>query len=69
MTKKYDNFTPKNMLVRTAWTGPQPRLTSLHWLGYLPSLALLLYKKKTSGTEVQRTPDVMKVSILIMFNC
>ena len=29
----------KNMLVQSAWTGPQPWLTSLHWLGHLPSLA------------------------------
>ena len=33
-----------------------------HWLENLPSLtspiASLLYKKKTSGTEVRRTPDV-----------
>ena len=40
----------------------QSRLASLHWLGLRPSLlspvALLLYKKKTSGTEVRRTPDV-----------
>ena len=27
-------------------------------LGHLPSLASLLYKKKTSGIEVRRTPDV-----------
>ena len=46
------------------WLGqvPQPRLGSSHWLGHLPSLpspvALLLYKKKTSGTEISRTPDV-----------
>ena len=34
----------------------------MHWLGHLPSLAtsvaLLLYKKKTSGTEVRRAPDI-----------
>ena len=31
------------------WLGQisQPRLASSHWLGHLPSLALLLYKKKT----------------------
>ena len=60
------------MLVRSAWTGPLPRLASSHWLGHLPSLASpvasLLYKKKLSGTEksvteksgteVRRTPDV-----------
>ena len=37
MTPTNINFTPKNMLVRSAW---------------------LLYKKKTSHTEVGRTPDV-----------
>ena len=37
MTLTNINFTPKNMLVRSA---------------------LLLYKKKTSGTEVRRTLDV-----------
>ena len=46
------------------WLGqvPKPWLASLHWLGQLPSLAspvaLLLYKKKTSGTDIRRTPDV-----------
>ena len=45
------------MLVWSAWTGPP----SSHWLGHLPTLAipvaLLFYKKKTSGTKVRRTPD------------
>ena len=43
------------------WLGqvPQPRLASSNWLGRLPSpVTSLLYKKKTLGTEVRRTPDV-----------
>ena len=35
-----------------------PSPSSQDWLGHLPSLASLLYKKKTSGREVRRTPDV-----------
>ena len=39
------------MLVRSAWTGPPaPSLAS--------PVASLLYKKKTSGTDIRRTPDV-----------
>ena len=36
---------------------PSPGLQA-HWLGHLPSLISLLYKKKTSGKEVRRTLDV-----------
>ena len=52
---------------KICWCGrlgqvPQPRLSSSHWLGHLPSLASpvasLLYKKKTSGTDIRRTLDV-----------
>ena len=41
------------MLVRSVWTGPQPRLPAL--------LAPLVYsstRKKSSGTEVRRTLEV-----------
>ena len=59
------------------WCGPlgkvpQPQLTSSHWLGHLPSfaspIALLLYKKKISGTVVRRTQDEMTdQSVTLMF--
>ena len=54
------NFTPKKYASAVGLDrSPSP---SSHWLGHLPSLASpvasLLYKKKTSGTEVRRTPDV-----------
>ena len=49
------NFTPKNMLVRSAWTGV-PASASLRAIA--SPIALLLYKKKTSGAEVRRTPDI-----------
>ena len=56
MTLSNINFTPqKNPVVVSLDRSPSP---SLHWLGHLPSLASLLYKKKTSGTEVRRTLDV-----------
>ena len=46
MTTTNINFTQKNMVVWFAWTGPPA-----------PACKLALYKKKTSGTEVMRTPD------------
>ena len=51
-----------DITLNLCWCGrlgqvPQPWLASLHWLGHLPSLALLLYKKKISSMEVRRTPD------------
>ena len=59
-------MTPTNITLtkKICWCGrlrqvPQPRLASSHWLGHLPSLASLLYKKKkTSGTEISRTPEI-----------
>ena len=52
----------KYLLVRSACRGPQPRLARSHWQGHLPSLASpvasLLYKKKTSGTDIRKTQDV-----------
>ena len=61
MTPTNINFTPKNMLVRSAWTGPPAPARKLE-LAHLPILtspiALLLYKKKQTGTEVKRNPDV-----------
>ena len=56
--------TPTNINAKKiCWCGlfgqvPQPWLASLHLLGHLPSLASLLYKKKTLGTDIRRTPDV-----------
>ena len=55
------NFTPKNMLVHSAWTGPLAPAHKLT-LARTPDqprspFALLLYEKKISGTEVRRTPD------------
>ena len=35
-----------------------PSLTSSHWLGHFPSLVSLLYKKKTSGADIRRTPGI-----------
>ena len=65
---------PKNMTItninftqKICWWGligqvPQSRLASSPCLGHLPSLnspvTSLLYKKKTLGTEVRRTPDL-----------
>ena len=52
---------------KICWCGrlgqvPQPLLARSHWLGHRPSLAspiaLLLYKKKTSGTDIRRTLDI-----------
>ena len=45
MTPTNINFTPKNMLVRSAWSGPPASLRSSTI-------------KKTSGAEVRRTQDV-----------
>ena len=49
MTPININFTPKNMLVQSAWTGPPA--TCPAWLRFST-------RKKISGTEVRRTPDV-----------
>ena len=59
-TLTYINFTPQKYAHCCNWLGqvPQPWLASLYWLGHLPSLASLINKKKTSGTEVRRTLDV-----------
>ena len=40
--------------------GPSPGSQALIGWDTCPSLALLLYKKKISGTEVRRTSDEMK---------
>ena len=37
---------PKNMLVQSAWTGPQPRLASSHLPSLASPVASLLYKEK-----------------------
>ena len=61
--KKIMKTTNLNMWI-LCWCGhfgqvPQPQLANSHWLGHLPSLTLLLYKKKkTSGTDYRRTQDV-----------
>ena len=54
------NFTPKKFAGAVSLNrSPRPGSQGSHWLGHLPSLALLLYKKKkTSGTEVRRIWDV-----------
>ena len=59
MTPAYINFTPKNMLVRSAWTGPPAPACKLA-LTETPAQPHFapLQEKKTSGTEVRRTPDV-----------
>ena len=69
MTPTNINFTPK-----ICWCSrlgqvpqPQPRLASLHWLGHLPSLTSLLYKKK-KGTKVRRTPDVTLRLMFVIIN-
>ena len=59
MTQTNINFTPKNMLVRSAWTSPPApaRKLSLAGTPAQPRFAPT-QEKKTSGTEVRRTPDV-----------
>ena len=67
------NFSP------SVWLGqvPQPRLASSHLPEHLPNLAnpvnSLLYKKKTSGMEIRRTPDINVRFVgfirLVSFNC
>ena len=59
MTPTNINFTPKNMLVRSAWTGPPAPASKLALAGTPAQLRFApLQEKKTSGTEVRRTPDV-----------
>ena len=44
-----------DMLVWSAWTGPQSQLASSNWLGHLCSST----SKKISGMEVRRAPEEM----------
>ena len=46
------------MLVRSAWTGSPAPARKLALAGTPAQFASLLYKKKTSATEIRRTPDV-----------
>ena len=50
----------KNMLVRSAWTGPPAPARKLALAGKptWPRFASLLYEKNTSGKDIRRTPDV-----------
>ena len=72
MTLTNINFSKKICWCGQLGQSPQPWLASLHWLGHLPSLtspiASLLYKKKTSGTEVRRTPDVILRFFVVNFS-
>ena len=57
------------MMVQSAgWTGPP---APAHKLALASLVASLLYKKKASGTEIRRIPDVklrLLVSISVKFN-
>ena len=52
------NFTPKNMLVRSAWTGPPAPACKLALAGIPAEPCFAPLQEKKSGTDVRRTPDV-----------
>ena len=58
MTPTNINFTPKNMLVRSAWTGPRAPARKLALAGTPAQHRFAPLQEKTSGKEVKRTPDV-----------
>ena len=57
MTRTNINFTPQKY-AGAVGLDRSPTPARKHLQGHLPSLALLIYKKKTSGMEVRRTQGV-----------
>ena len=74
MTMTNINFTPKNMLVRPYWTGPPAPACKLARSGtpaHLPTVTLLLYKKKKNiGHSGKKDPGTkIKVCCFQFWSC